>query len=119
MAIQRYKLIDAQCPIAQIGAERVLVVARESVHDLLQMQAQVVARFVDRQMFRPAMAASAKIERNPRAWVATAPDPQMVKSTKDPITKPVYRPLRTARGWLPVFLLPPPTPPLLKSTPHA
>jgi hypothetical protein len=33
-AIQRYKLTDAQCPIAQIRAERVLLVAREPLHHL-------------------------------------------------------------------------------------
>ena len=39
-------------PIAQICAQGVLVITREAVHHLLQVQAQVVARLVDRQMLR-------------------------------------------------------------------
>lgn len=37
-------------PVPKLRAERVLVVAREASHDLLEMKTQVIAPLVDRQM---------------------------------------------------------------------
>ena len=40
--------------VTQVAAERVLVVAGEVAHDLLEVQAQIVAALVDRLVFETA-----------------------------------------------------------------
>src|SRR5882762_7694370 len=75
--------------IAQIRAERVLVVAREAMHDLLQVQAQVVARLVNRQMLRPGHVRLPAPASEPENIVGLTPPrlPQMTKGTNNPIIK--------------------------------
>lgn len=88
-----------------IAAERVLVVAREPVHDPLRTQAQIVACLVDRQVFRPGHGLLCNNRMQPVEQGGGAYQrPKMVKSTNDPMAKLSYRPLRTARATKPLFL---------------
>src|SRR6266403_1618582 len=99
-------------PVSKVRTDGVLVIAGEAPHHLLQVQAEVVARLVDRQVLRL---------RHPwRAWGAPPPRPPGIKGSNHPNNQMVdHEPPRTARTKLLSFLLTKFTNPLKKPTPHA